>query len=69
MKKQVSPAVIAIVVVILLAIVGGVGYKMFGPQHLPDIKDEDMKKKYFPNGYPYGKNELKQPASDANATR
>jgi hypothetical protein len=65
MKKQISPAFLAVVVVIVLAIIGGIGYKVFGPQHLPGAEDVELRKKYFPNGYPYTKDELKQPGAPA----
>jgi hypothetical protein len=62
MKKQVGPGAIAVVLVILLTILGAIGYKMFAPKHLPDATDKALRAKYFPNGYPYTKNELRQPA-------
>jgi hypothetical protein len=68
MKKQVSPAIMVGVLVVLLAVIGFIGYKMFGPQHLPGAEDVELRKKYFPNGYPYLKNEVTRPAGGTQAT-
>ena len=67
MKKQISPIVIVVAVVIVLAVIGGIGYQMFAPKHLPGAENADLRKKYFPNGYPYTQNEIGKPPPGTNA--
>ena len=63
MKKQLSPAVMIGIIVLVVAIIGGIGYKYFAPPKLKDATDLDERKKYFPNGYPFDKNEVTKPAA------
>ena len=63
MKKQLSPGVMIGILVLVLAIIGGIGYKYFAPPKLSDATDLKERNKYFPNGYPYDKNEVTKPAS------
>lgn len=44
MKEKVSPAVVAVVVVLLLAVIGFIGMKVFGSSKASD--DPAMKEKY-----------------------
>ena len=44
MKKNVSPAVVAVVVVALVVVLGYVGFKMMVPQRTPSPSPEEMQK-------------------------
>jgi hypothetical protein len=44
MKQSVSPGVVAVVVVILVAIIGFAGYRMFGPHHQTLLNAQDPAK-------------------------
>ena len=50
MKQSVNPAVMGLIIVIVIAIIAFVGFKVFAPSGGGD--SADMRKKYMPNGGP-----------------
>jgi len=48
LKSEVNPVIIIVSVVALLAILGGVGYAVFGPKKLSGADDAAMRAKYMP---------------------
>jgi len=48
MKQSVNPAVMAILIVVVIAIVAFIGYKVFAPSQ--GGYSDDMRKKYNPSG-------------------
>ena len=59
MKNSVSPAVMGLIIVVVVAIVAFIGYKVFAPGQYGS--SEEMKHKYSPNGQGQGLGNNKAP--------